>query len=66
VSALQLLVAEYKAIAAVPDDPWEQLRMAVEAAFSAWPGPKVTAYREARDIPAGTGCAITIQSMVGG
>lgn len=50
----------------MPDDPWEQLRGAVMAVFQSWESPPAMAYREAHDIPAESGTAVTIQAMVFG
>ncbi|HSO28403.1 MAG TPA: pyruvate, phosphate dikinase, partial [Candidatus Sulfomarinibacteraceae bacterium] len=51
---------------AVPDDPWVQLRLAVEAVFRSWNGDRARTYREREGIPADFGTAVTIQAMVFG
>ena len=33
-------MSEFLAIAAVPEDPWEQLRMSVQAVFDSWNTPR--------------------------
>jgi pyruvate,orthophosphate dikinase len=61
---LQRIVEEFVAITELPQDPWEQLRMAIEAAYCAWPKPRIEAYRDARGIPRDLGVAVTVQAMV--
>ena len=50
----------------VPDDPWVQLRTAVEAVFRSWNGDRARTYREREGIPHDLGTAVTIQAMVFG
>jgi pyruvate, orthophosphate dikinase len=52
--------------AALPDDPREQLRLAVEAVFRSWVGTRARAYRRVEGIPDDLGTAVTIQTMVFG
>ena len=64
--ALRELIAEFKAVAAeavgtaISDDPWMQLRQAVEAVFDSWNNPRAVTYREHQGVPhdLGTGCVI--------
>jgi pyruvate,orthophosphate dikinase len=49
-----------------PDDPWEQLRLAVLAVFRSWNTPRAIAYRDAEGIPHDLGTAANIQAMVFG
>ncbi|KXG75888.1 pyruvate, phosphate dikinase [Thermotalea metallivorans] len=49
-----------------PQDPKEQLLMAVEAVFDSWNNPRAIVYRELHDIPNHLGTAVNIQSMVFG
>ena len=49
-----------------PDDPWVQLRGAVEAVFRSWNTPRAVAYRREFRIPDDLGTAVTIQAMVFG
>lgn len=49
-----------------PDDPWEQLRLAVHAVLESWNSRRATAYREARNIPHDGGTAVAVQAMVFG
>jgi pyruvate,orthophosphate dikinase len=50
----------------VPEDPWEQLRAAVEAVFRSWNSDRARAYREHEGIPDDLGTAVTVQAMVFG
>jgi pyruvate, orthophosphate dikinase len=50
----------------VPEDPWRQLRLAVEAVFRSWNSDRARAYRQAEGIPDDLGTAVTIQAMVFG
>ena len=50
----------------VPDDPWVQLRLAVEAVFRSWNGDRARAYRAKEGIPDDLGTAVTVQAMVFG
>jgi pyruvate, orthophosphate dikinase len=50
----------------VPDDPWVQLRQAVEAVFRSWNSPRAAAYRRREHIPDDLGTAVTVQAMVFG
>ena len=49
-----------------PQDPMEQLKMAIEAVFSSWNIPKAIAYRNHYKIPHTYGTAVNVQSMVFG
>jgi pyruvate,orthophosphate dikinase len=53
-------------VAVVPEDPWEQLRQAVEAVFRSWNSHRAVAYRRKEDIPDDVGTAVTVQAMVFG
>jgi pyruvate,orthophosphate dikinase len=72
VDALQELVAEFKAEirarrgVAFPDDPMQQLTMAVDAVFRSWENDRAIAYRRMNGIPSDWGTAVTVQSMVFG
>ena len=50
----------------VPDDPWVQLRAAVEAVFQSWNSDRARAYREREGIADDLGTAVTVQAMVFG
>jgi pyruvate,orthophosphate dikinase len=51
---------------AVPEDPWIQLRKAIEAVFSSWNSDRARAYRRKEMIPDDLGTAVTVQAMVFG
>jgi pyruvate, orthophosphate dikinase len=51
---------------AFPDDPHEQMRLAIEAVFNSWNSPRAFAYRNAQDIPHDLGTAVNIVMMVFG
>jgi len=50
----------------LPQDPWEQLMMAVKAVFSSWDNPRAIKYREIHRLSHNLGTAVTVQSMVFG
>ena len=50
----------------VPDDPWNQLREAIEAVFGSWNGDRARAYRSREGIADDLGTAVTVQAMVFG
>ena len=50
----------------VPEDPFEQLRMAVEAIFCSWYNESAVKYREMNHLDEKAGTAIVIQEMVFG
>ena len=58
---LQHVIAEFKAIAQVPDDPWEQLSMTIAAMFSSWDSPTARAFRAVHNIAEDLGTAIIVQ-----
>ncbi|MEO8508837.1 MAG: pyruvate, phosphate dikinase, partial [Betaproteobacteria bacterium] len=49
-----------------PDDPRQQLELAVEAVFRSWNGKRAIDYRNAAGIPHDLGTAVNIQAMVFG
>jgi pyruvate,orthophosphate dikinase len=49
-----------------PQDPREQLRMAVNAVFESWFAKKAVEYRRIHEIPADWGTAVTVMAMVFG
>ena len=53
-------------VRAVPDDPWQQLRMAIEAVFGSWTGERARAFRSREGISDSMGTAVTVQAMVFG
>ena len=72
VEALKELVAEFKAEiqarrgVVFPDDPMEQLLMAIDAVFRSWENDRAVAYRRMYGYPSDWGTAVTVQSMVFG
>jgi len=49
-----------------PQDPKEQLRLAIKAVFDSWFAKKATEYRRINGIPADWGTAVTVMAMVFG
>ena len=49
-----------------PNDPFEQLRLAVNAVFNSWNGERAIKYRQINRITELTGTAVNVQSMVFG
>lgn len=49
-----------------PQDPYEQLNMAVQAVFNSWNNQRAIVYRKLEGIPDHLGTAVTVQSMVFG
>src|SRR5207247_2245987 len=49
-----------------PQDPREQLRLAIDAVFDSWFAKKATEYRRINNIPADWGTAVTVMAMVFG
>ena len=62
----QEIIAVYKTLVKFPEDPFEQLRMAVEAVFLSWHTPRAIVYREMNNIPDSLGTAVNVQAMVFG
>lgn len=69
---LKELIKEYKKIyikeikQEFPQDPKEQLMLAIKAVFKSWNNPRARIYRKLNDIPNNLGTAVNIQSMVFG
>ena len=59
----QIILAEQSAI---PDDPYEQLRVAIGAVFNSWMGRRAVDYRRVNRIPDDLGTAVNVQAMVFG
>ncbi|HZP82557.1 MAG TPA: pyruvate, phosphate dikinase, partial [Chthonomonadaceae bacterium] len=51
---------------AFPDDPYEQLSLAIEAVFASWNNDRAIVYRRTEKIPDDIGTAVNVQSMVYG
>ncbi|MER3453034.1 MAG: pyruvate, phosphate dikinase, partial [Acidimicrobiia bacterium] len=71
-SVLRDLVETYKEVVRrttgrpFPQDPWDQLRGAIEAVFRSWNGPRAIAYRVRERISHDLGTAVNVQAMVFG
>ncbi|MBC2255257.1 pyruvate, phosphate dikinase [Listeria ivanovii] len=69
---LSKLVTTYKEIftqttgKVFPQEPLEQLRLAIIAVFNSWMNPRAVIYRKLNDIDASFGTAVNIQAMVFG
>jgi pyruvate, orthophosphate dikinase len=72
VDALRELTATFKGIyheetgEDFPQDPQEQLRLAIRAVFDSWVGERAVAYRRMNRIPDEWGTAVNVQRMVYG
>ena len=70
--SLRQLVDQYLALVKTevgsdfPQDPFEQLRMSINAVFDSWYGDRAVTYRRLYDIPDEWGTAVNVQSMVFG
>jgi pyruvate, orthophosphate dikinase len=53
-------------VADVPEDPWLQLRLAIEAVFRSWDSDRARTYRAKEGIADDLGTAVTVQAMVFG
>lgn len=69
---LKELVEDYKKIIKeakgkdFPQDPREQLEMAIDAVFDSWNNKRAVSYRNLHDIPHNIGTAVNVQAMVFG
>ncbi len=69
---LKAIIEEYKRLVKretgndFPQDPQEQLIMAVKAVFDSWHNPRADVYRQLNHIPSDLGTAVNVQSMVFG
>ncbi|PYS88263.1 MAG: pyruvate, phosphate dikinase [Acidobacteria bacterium] len=61
----QIILAEQRG-AAIPEDPYEQLRVAIAAVFNSWMGRRAVDYRRVNRIPDNLGTAVNVQAMVFG
>ena len=71
--ALEEIISAYKRIIFAdqhgvdfPQDPMEQLRMAISAVFNSWNGRRALDYRRVNRIPDDLGTAVNVQAMVFG
>jgi len=71
-AALRDLVKEFKDIVKAdtgrdfPDDPYEQLDLAIKAVFASWFGKRAADYRKNQNIPNDLGTAVNVVTMVFG
>lgn len=69
---LKELVQKYKEIVRkekakdFPQEPWEQLRMGIDAVFNSWNCPRAIAYRRINKLRDDAGTGVNVQSMVFG
>lgn len=69
---LRALLGEFKALVRdatgkdFPDDPYAQLRLAIEAVFASWNNKRAITYRDLNKIPHDLGTAVNVVSMVFG
>ncbi len=70
--ALQRMVEDFKQIArdasgkVFPEDPYDQLRLAIEAVFASWNNKRAMDYRNVNKIAHDLGTAVNVQTMVFG
>lgn len=62
----QAVIEIFKTITDWPQDPFEQLKRAVQAVFLSWHSPRAIVYREMNNIAANLGTAVSVQAMVFG
>ncbi len=72
VETLKNIIKDYKGLVKkftgndFPQDPVQQLILAIEAVFNSWNTPRAQIYREINKIPDDLGTAVNVQSMVFG
>ena len=72
VNELKQIVREYKELVKketkkpFPDEPAEQLKLAINAVFESWNTPRANVYRKLNNIPDDLGTAVNVQAMVFG
>jgi pyruvate,orthophosphate dikinase len=72
IQALKDIIREYKVIVKrvsgqdFPQDPSQQLILAVKAVFDSWDNPRAHVYRQINKIPYDLGTAVNVQAMVFG
>jgi len=62
----QRVIDQFKNLVDIPQDPFRQLLLAVEAVFQSWHTPRAQVYREMNNIPESLGTAVNVQAMVYG
>jgi pyruvate,orthophosphate dikinase len=69
---LKEIVGEYKKLIkekkgkSFPTEPWEQLRMAIDAVFNSWNNPRAISYRRINSLRNDAGTGVNVQAMVFG
>jgi pyruvate,orthophosphate dikinase len=66
VEALQELTRRFQGLYEFPQEPEEQLRLAIRAVFDSWTGDRARHYRRINRIPDDWGTAVSVQQMVFG
>lgn len=62
----QAIIRIYKTLVQFPEDPFVQLKMAIEAVFLSWHTPRAYVYREMNNISETLGTGVSVQAMVFG
>ncbi|MEM7100060.1 MAG: pyruvate, phosphate dikinase [Pseudomonadota bacterium] len=62
----QNVIETFKSFTPFPQDPFDQLKRAVEAVFLSWYSPRANVYREMNNISEALGTAVNVQAMVFG
>lgn len=67
----KIVIAKFKNLIAskgknIPDDPYKQLEMAIEAVFDSWKNERAVVYRKINNIPDSLGTAVSVVTMVYG
>ncbi len=62
----QDVITAFKKLVEFPQDPYAQLKGAIEAVFLSWHTPRAHVYREMHNIPESLGTAVNVQAMVFG
>ena len=66
IAAFKRIIATDKQGESFPQDPYTQLRMAIEAVFDSWNRRRAIDYRRINQIPDSLGTAVNVQTMVFG
>ena len=59
----QKIITEFKKIASVPEDPWEQLYGAIAAVYRSWDSDAVSRYRDNHGIPWVSGVCLALLQL---
>ena len=62
----RMLFRSVVGVSDVPDDPWTQLQLAIEAVFRSWNSERARAFRAVESIDDDLGTAVVVQAMVFG